>query len=63
MAEDPAGSGRFTEVTLRPQMTITDPARIEEAKSLHSRAHELCFIANSVNFPVLCIPSVSATTD
>jgi|SRR5581483_3014254 len=63
MVTDRDGSGRFTELTLRPQMIITDPARIEEAKSLHHRAHELCFIANSVNFPVLCVPSVLPEKD
>jgi organic hydroperoxide reductase OsmC/OhrA len=54
MTEDPDGSGRFTEVTLHPVMTITDHARIEETAALHAKAHELCFIANSVNFPVRC---------
>lgn len=52
MAEDPDGSGHFTEVTLNPRMTITDPARVAEAQALHERAHQLCFIANSVRFPV-----------
>lgn len=54
MAEDAAGSGRFTEVTLHPVMTITEARRIPEAEALHAKAHELCFIANSVNFPVRC---------
>ena len=61
MAEGADGSGRFTEVTLHPVMTISDPARIQEAEALHAKAHELCFIANSVNFPVLCAsPLVTA---
>jgi organic hydroperoxide reductase OsmC/OhrA len=54
MAEEPNGSGRFTEVTLHPAMTITDATRIVEAEALHIKAHEMCFIANSVNFPVRC---------
>lgn len=54
MTEDSDGSGRFTEVTLNPVMTITDSGRIQEAQALHSKAHEMCFIANSVNFPVRC---------
>jgi organic hydroperoxide reductase OsmC/OhrA len=54
MTEDADGSGRFTEVTLHPVMTITDPARLSEAELLHAKAHEFCFIANSVNFPVRC---------
>ena len=43
--------GRFTEVTLRPVVTISsgDP---ELAHSLHDDAERICFIAQSVNFPV-----------
>jgi organic hydroperoxide reductase OsmC/OhrA len=54
MAENADGSGHFTEVTLHPVMTITDPARVREAEALHAKAHEFCFIAKSVNFPVRC---------
>jgi len=60
MTEEPDGSGRFTEVTLRPQMKITDVSRIAEATALHDRVHQVCAIALSVNFPVLCSPSVAA---
>lgn len=52
MAENADGSGQFTHVLLRPRMTITDGARIEEARALHDKAHQFCFIARSVNFPV-----------
>lgn len=45
-------SGHFTEVTLNPIVTITDPAMIDKANELHKEANALCFIANSVNFPV-----------
>jgi len=50
----PTGGGRFTEVTLHPAVTITDRSRTEEANELHQKAHEKCFITNSVNFPVRC---------
>jgi organic hydroperoxide reductase OsmC/OhrA len=60
MDEDAEGSGRFTEVTLRPRMTITDESKIAQATALQERAHHLCFIANSVNFPVRCEPEVVA---
>ncbi len=60
MAIHPDGAGEFVAVTLRPRMTITDPARIADATALHQRAHELCFIARSVNFPVACEPVVKA---
>jgi organic hydroperoxide reductase OsmC/OhrA len=46
------GAMRFREVRLRPQVTIADGARAGEARELHERAHAVCFIANSVNFPV-----------
>lgn len=52
MEETPNGGGRFTEVILRPTVTITDKSRTEEANQLHHKANELCFIANSCNFPV-----------
>jgi organic hydroperoxide reductase OsmC/OhrA len=43
--------GHFTSVTLRPVVTITggDAAL---ADSIHAEANALCFIAQSVNFPV-----------
>jgi organic hydroperoxide reductase OsmC/OhrA len=59
MAIHADGGGEFVKVTLRPRMTIEDVARVEEATALHHRAHELCFIARSVNFPVTIEPNVS----
>lgn len=52
MAEHPDGAGEFTRVLLRPRVVIADPARIADATALHQRAHQLCFISRSVNFPV-----------
>lgn len=52
MTETPDGGGRFAEVVLRPRTTLADPAQAGRAAELHERANELCFIANSVNFPV-----------
>ena len=46
------GSGRFIEVTLNPVVTITDKSQLAKANELHQEANQLCFIANSVNFPV-----------
>jgi len=60
MVEHADGSGEFVRVTLHPRMAITDAARTEEAKALHHRAHELCFIARSMNFPVECEAEVTA---
>lgn len=58
MSENAEGSGVFTNATLRPQVTITDPERVGEATELHHEAHRMCFIANSVNFPVTAEPTV-----
>jgi organic hydroperoxide reductase OsmC/OhrA len=54
----PDGSGRFTEVRLYPKVKITDSDhQIELALELHKKANQLCFIANSCNFPVLHNPT------
>ncbi|WP_339792539.1 MAG: OsmC family protein [Imperialibacter sp.] len=58
MVENPDGSGQFSEVVLRPAVTITDAARVDETKRLHHKANEMCFIARSVNFKVRHEPTV-----
>src|SRR3712207_3216421 len=60
MRTDATGSGRFTEVVLRPEVTVADQTMLESATQAHSRAHELCFIANSVSFSVRHEPVVRA---
>jgi organic hydroperoxide reductase OsmC/OhrA len=53
---DAEGGGKMTDVCLRPEVTATgDPDVIAQC---HHRASELCFIANSVNFPVRHEPTV-----
>lgn len=52
------GGGHFTEVTLKPVVTVTKDADLALAKELHKQAHHLCFIANSVNFPVRVEPTI-----
>jgi organic hydroperoxide reductase OsmC/OhrA len=47
------GSGRFIEVRLYPKVVIKQKEKITEALRLHQKANELCFIANSCNFPVV----------
>jgi organic hydroperoxide reductase OsmC/OhrA len=54
------GSGQFENVTLRPQVTVADPAHIALAEEMHREANALCFIARSVNFPVLHSPVTTA---
>jgi organic hydroperoxide reductase OsmC/OhrA len=44
---------RFTAATLRPRVRWAgEPPPPEAIEELHRRSHELCFIANSVEFPV-----------
>jgi len=50
------GSGRFTVIKLNPKVRITNKDKIEEALSLHKKANQLCFIANSCNFSILHFP-------
>jgi organic hydroperoxide reductase OsmC/OhrA len=52
MAEDSHGSGQFTEVTLKPKVTVKEAGMIEKANALHHQANQMCFIARSVKFPV-----------
>lgn len=60
MVETTDGGGRFTSVVLRPRVSIQAGADPSVAESLHEKAHHLCFIANSMNFPVRCEPTINA---
>jgi organic hydroperoxide reductase OsmC/OhrA len=60
MAEHAGGAGEFTKVILRPRVAISDPSRAIATTELHARAHQLCFIARSVKFPVEHEPAVVA---
>ena len=57
MAEDVGGGGRFTGVVLRPLARLAAGADEGRARALHEEAHRLCFIANSVSFPVTVEPN------
>jgi organic hydroperoxide reductase OsmC/OhrA len=59
MTEDDDDGGRFTEVVLRPQVTVASPEMTQAAASLHREAHAKCFIASSVNFPVRHEPVIT----
>jgi organic hydroperoxide reductase OsmC/OhrA len=58
MATEKSGAGQFTEVVLRPRVVVTSDEMVDKAISLHEKAHEMCFIARSVNFPVRHEPVV-----
>jgi len=53
MVEDPVNGGRFTNVTLHPEIALKDLSRRDEADALHHTARKKCFISNSCNFEIL----------
>jgi organic hydroperoxide reductase OsmC/OhrA len=59
LSEDADGTGRFTEMTLRPRVMLAGGGDAALAQRLHAAAHEKCFIANSVNFPIRVEPTVT----
>lgn len=56
MIEHKEGGGNFKEVTLNPVFTVAEETMKQRALELHHKAHEICYIANSVNFEVKCNP-------
>jgi organic hydroperoxide reductase OsmC/OhrA len=64
MRVEARGEGQFTDVTLHPHVVV-DPAAAAtdpQLAELHRRAHSLCFLARSVNFPVLVEPAPLRTS-
>jgi len=61
MIETANGGGKFTEATLNPTVIITDISMTQKANELHKKANELCFVANSLNFPVYHKPTCITT--
>jgi organic hydroperoxide reductase OsmC/OhrA len=59
------GKMGFIEVILYPKVVIEaiDDLDLEKARSLHKNAHRVCFIANSVSFPVLHEPTILDSSD
>ena len=62
MTETTDGGGHFIEVVLRPRVTVASPDMVAKAAGLHREAHQKCFIASSVNFPVRHEPVVRAAS-
>ena len=52
------GVGQFKSVVLHPTVTVAPGSDVGRARTLHEPAHEKCFIANSVNFSVMCEPEI-----
>ena len=63
MEEQGSGSGQFAEVTLQPLVTISRTSDAALALELHEKAHQMCFVARSVNFPVRCAPMIAREGD
>jgi organic hydroperoxide reductase OsmC/OhrA len=59
----PGGGGRFAGITLRPVVTVGDPASAPRALDLHRTAHQRCFIANSCSTPVRIDPTIRVPGD
>ena len=60
MQEHADGVAEYTRVILRPRMTILQPERIDDAMAIHTKAHALCAMARSVNFPVEHEPEIKS---
>jgi organic hydroperoxide reductase OsmC/OhrA len=60
MIEDADGGGQFSEVVLRPTVTVAEAAARHRAHALHDEVDALCFIARSVRFPVRHHPTTLA---
>jgi organic hydroperoxide reductase OsmC/OhrA len=46
------GRVRFVDALLRPKVVLEPGSDIGRARALHEKAHDICVIVNSVNFPV-----------
>lgn len=57
--DEHVGDGQFTRIVLKPQIVISVNSNPKAAIDLHNKAHQLCYIANSLNFPVECIAKVT----
>jgi organic hydroperoxide reductase OsmC/OhrA len=60
MTKNAAGKLWMSAVTLRPKVAFGGQRRpsVDELRQLHHRAHEECFIANSVKSDVRCEPVI-----
>ena len=52
------GRIKFVDAVIRPRVRVADAKDVESAKALHHDAHERCFVAASVNFPVRVEPTI-----
>ena len=59
LGKDPvSGKMKLLSAQLRPKVTVARGTDVNEALAMHAKAHEYCFVANSVNFPVANAPEI-----
>jgi organic hydroperoxide reductase OsmC/OhrA len=56
------GRVKFVDALLRPRVVVEEGSDIARARALHEKAHNICIIVNSVNFPVRHEAEVTFTT-
>lgn len=56
--DERVGHGQFTSITLKPQIVIAAGSNPKIAIDLHHKAHQLCYVANTLNCPVTCIAKI-----
>ena len=60
LAKDREGKEAVTRITLRPTVRFSGvPPSVEDHRNLHEKAHERCFIANSVKSEVILEPRIA----
>ncbi len=52
------GKMSMQSVTLHPRVKVAKGTNLADANNIHVKAHANCFIANSVNFPVVTEPEI-----
>ena len=59
--ESEDGRMRMTRVVLMPRISVCEPAGAAEVRDLIERAHQACFIANSITAEVTIDPVIEVT--
>ncbi|MDO4230889.1 MAG: OsmC family protein [Lautropia sp.] len=60
---DAQHAGRFVSITLHPHVQISADSDADKARALHHDAHAACFIANSLQVPIHCHPTIERHPD
>lgn len=58
LEQQPDKGFAFSRATLHPRVRVGPGTDLAKAARLHERAHAICFIARSVNFPVTAEPII-----